>query len=247
VTWEWLLVLYVSSNCGKGKRVIDLILSATQTLITKGVEFFQKSEETKRLRLCVQDRLRRELRFNREILDELARMEEGKNRWDGRERRRLVKALNTAAIDAVDGGMIPSGLLVEGDLTPQSCEILDELARMKEGKNRWDGRERRRLVKALNTTAFDAVDGGMIPSGLLLEGDLQPQSFFMSWKGSEAPAAYTVRVREVRTQAQLVERTYHRIRLYKLYGNSPERETDVQYLCFLVAKTLEALGQGQSV
>lgn len=191
VTWEWLLVLYVSSNCGKGKRVIDLILSATQTLITKGVEFFQKSEETKRLRLCVQDRLRRELRFNREILDELARMEEGKNRWDGRERRRLVKALNT--------------------------------------------------------TAFDAVDGGMIPSGLLLEGDLQPQSFFMSWKGSEAPAAYTVRVREVRTQAQLVERTYHRIRLYKLYGNSPERETDVQYLCFLVAKTLEALGQGQSV
>ena len=191
MTWEWLLVLYVSSNCGKGKRVIDLILSATQTLITKGVEFFQKSEETKRLRLCVQDRLRRELRFNREILDELARMEEGKNRWDGRERRRLVKALNTAAIDA--------------------------------------------------------VDGGMIPSGLLLEGDLQPQSFFMSWKGSEAPAAYTVRVREVRTQAQLVERTYHRIRLYKLYGNSPERETDVQYLCFLVAKTLEALGQGQSV
>lgn len=165
--------------------MIDLILNGAKYIIDKGYEAYKKSDELDHLRLCVQDRVRRELAFNREILQELCR----------------------ETSDAV----------------------------------RWTGEPRKRLIDSLTTSAFDAVNDGMVPARLLFEKEFDSQQFFGSWDGKETPNAYMANVAVISSQVQLLERAYHRIKLYKLYSESPEHKTNVEYLRFLVGKMLQSL------
>jgi hypothetical protein len=94
----------------------DLLVEPAKTLIKGGIDAFRKSEEMKNLTIAVQDRVRREARFNATVLDELSKEDNGQAKHADDVKVALVKSLRTSAFDDINNGAIPISLFFAAKL-----------------------------------------------------------------------------------------------------------------------------------
>ncbi len=94
----------------------DLLIEPTKAFIKGGLDAFRKSEEIKNLTMVIQDRIRREARFNAAVLDEICKEEHGQPKNPMDVRVALVRSLRTHAFDDVNNGSIPLDLFFSASL-----------------------------------------------------------------------------------------------------------------------------------
>lgn len=128
-----------------------------------------------------------------------------------------------------------------------NAEILSELGRTKESGNEefpcWAGDERLRLIRALRTKAFDSLESHLMPLKVFFNEPVtesEHSDVFGIKDEREYPAHYA-RVRYIGTQAELLERTYHRLHFFKLYEEANGRKPSLTYMQYLVACALRSL------
>jgi len=93
----------------------DILIEPAKTFIKGGLDAFRKSDEIKNLTLAIQDRIRREARFNAAILDEIEK-ENAQQKKPIETRLALVKSLKTDAFDDINSGLIPVTLFFSYEL-----------------------------------------------------------------------------------------------------------------------------------
>ncbi len=95
----------------------DLLVNPAKTLIKGGINARRKSEEMKNLTIAVQDRIRREARFNARVLDELSKGENGQAKYTDNVKVALVQSLRTDAFDDINNNSaIPISLFFAASL-----------------------------------------------------------------------------------------------------------------------------------
>lgn len=124
-------------------------------------------------------------------------------------------------------------------------EVIGELRRQdQEEQPRWEGEGRARLIQALRSAAFDALDEQLVPLEVFFDDELTEgahERIFRSVSTNEALEKQSVRVRDIGTQVELLERAYRRICFYKLYGESGGRRPNLDYLQLLLNGAVESL------
>jgi hypothetical protein len=94
----------------------DILIEPAKTFIKGGLDAFRKSDEIKSLTLAIQDRIRREVRFNAAILDEINKDDNGQPKNPENVRLALVRSLRTNAFDDINNGLIPIVLFFSSEL-----------------------------------------------------------------------------------------------------------------------------------
>jgi len=99
--------------------MLDLLLEPTRVFVKGGIDVFRKSKEHQNLLIAVQDRIRREIRFNSALLQELGKYDRSKNAFkhDNDLRLALVRSLRTEAFEEVNKGVLPLKLFFESQLS----------------------------------------------------------------------------------------------------------------------------------
>lgn len=101
---------HLNFNLRRRKVMWDLLVEPAKTFIKGGLDAFRKSDEIKNLTIAIQDRVRREARFNAAVLDEIGKEENGQPKNSEDVRVALVGSLKTSAFDDVNNGPIPISL-----------------------------------------------------------------------------------------------------------------------------------------
>lgn len=159
--------------------MLDLLLEPAKIFVEKGIEAFRKSQEHKNLRVAIQDRIRREVRFNITLLEEyLTKKTDGTAKHDEDVRASLLKSLRTCAFDDVDSGMLPLKLFFEQGL----------------GDAIWP-------------------KGGFKP---------EDRDQFLKWVSKD------------KTQYDLLERIYHRLRIAKTFASCGKPQGNMEYIRFML-------------
>lgn len=97
------------------------------------------------------------------------------------------------------------------------------------------------LIKALRTTAFDELNNETIPVSLFFPYPVDKGKWpkdSRTWGKIEKYLEYT---ESVRTQADLLERLYHRLFLIKTFAECGKLQGDLNYICFLLMALLKSL------
>lgn len=85
-------------------------------LLEKGIDSFTKSNAARNLRGLVREQIRRELQFNRELLDELARTTSDGSElplWTDEGRKTLVAAIRISSFRSLDRHLLPLTLFFD--------------------------------------------------------------------------------------------------------------------------------------
>ncbi len=93
----------------------DLLAEPAKTFIKGGLDAFRKSDEIKNLTLAIQDRIRREVRFNAAIFDAISK-DDSSLKTPEVVRAALVGSLRTDAFDDINNGLIPIVLFFSPEL-----------------------------------------------------------------------------------------------------------------------------------
>lgn len=93
--------------------MIDLLLEPAKLFIEKGLDAYRKTKEHENLRLTIQDRIRREIRYNQALLTEIVSQSNKDHKHDEQIRLGLIRALRTDAFDDADSGIVPLSLFFE--------------------------------------------------------------------------------------------------------------------------------------
>lgn len=159
--------------------MLDLLLKPAKAFVETGIEAFRKSKEHKNLLIAVQDRIRREVRFNITLLNEFLTVKaDGTAKHDHTVREALIRSLRSDGFDQIDSGMVPLKLFFEDELT-----------------------------------------GAIWPKAGFKPADLK---LFMTWVGKD------------KSQYDLLERIYHRIRLTKTFAECGKVQGSMEYLRFML-------------
>ena len=103
--------------------MIDIVYNLTNKLLSEGIDEYKKRKEFVNYRICIAEKVGRELRVNREIVTELQKKKDVDGFvWKGKPRCELYRALRTNSYESVYEGLIPIGIIFEG-----SFEISDDL------------------------------------------------------------------------------------------------------------------------
>lgn len=157
--------------------MLDLLIEPAKIFFEKGIDAYRKTQEHKNLRVAVQDRIRREVRFNVALLNEFVTEKNGTAKHE----------------DAIRGG----------------------------------------LIKSLRTMAFDDADSGIVPMTLFFDEELMTDVWPV--RGFEAAQEkYKGWVKSLETQYDLLERTYHRIRIARTFAECGKVHGDIDYIRFLL-------------
>jgi hypothetical protein len=99
-------------------EMFDMLMEPTKKFVMGGIDAFRKSKEHQNLMIAVQDRIRREVRFNSAILQEFKKHDKNTNapKYDKELRSALLKSLRTEAFDDMNQGMLPLALFFEGEI-----------------------------------------------------------------------------------------------------------------------------------
>ena len=92
-----------------------------------------------------------------------------------------------------------------------------------------------KAFEAMRTTAFDAIASGVIPFSELLPSEINPKIY------SKTKTIYVDRCKNHKKLYQLIEHTYLRIKISKVYSASSGSKLDVEYLKFLLLSSIKAL------
>jgi len=94
--------------------MFDLLLEPAKLFVEKGLDAYRKTQEHKNLRIAIQDRIRREVRFNVALLSEhINETKDGQAKHENKIRAGLIKSLRTTAFDDADSGVVPLTLFFE--------------------------------------------------------------------------------------------------------------------------------------
>lgn len=157
--------------------MLDLLLEPAKIFVEKGLDFYKKTQEHKNLRVAVQDRIRREVRFNIALLTEFITEKNGVAKHE----------------ETIRGG----------------------------------------LIKSLRTSAFDDADSGILPLPLFFEDELANEIW--PSKGFDInKEKYKEWLKAVKTQYDLLERVYHRIRIAKTFAECGKIHGDLDYVRFML-------------
>ena len=101
--------------------MLDLLLEPTTVFVRNGIKAFRASKEHQNLSIAVQDRIRREVRFNAALLQEIMKFSENGNsvKKDEHICLTLIKALQTEAFDEINKGVLPLSLFFENQLAKE--------------------------------------------------------------------------------------------------------------------------------
>lgn len=104
--------------------MFDVLLEPAKIFVEKGLDAYRKTQEHKNLRIAMQDRIRREVRFNVALLNEyINQKKDGEAKHEKEIREGLIKSLRTTAFDDADAGVVPLTLFFEDkigdDVWPQ--------------------------------------------------------------------------------------------------------------------------------
>lgn len=92
-----------------------------------------------------------------------------------------------------------------------------------------------KAFEAMGTTAFDSIASGVVPLSKLLLDEIEPKIY------SKTKTIYVDRCKNHKKLYQLIEHTYLRIKISKVYSASPGSKLDVEYLKFLLLSSIKAL------
>ena len=92
-----------------------------------------------------------------------------------------------------------------------------------------------KAFEAMGTTAFDSIASGVVPLSKLLSDEIEPKIY------SKTKTIYVDRCKNHKILYQLIEQTYLRIKISKVYSASPGSKLDVEYLKFLLLSSIKAL------
>ncbi|MBE9561574.1 MAG: hypothetical protein IMF12_01745 [Proteobacteria bacterium] len=92
--------------------MLDLLLEPTAIFIKSGISAFRKSKEHHNLLIAVQDRIRREVKFNAAILQEFMKYSNDSSK-DEYLCLTLLKGLQTEAFDEINKGILPLSIFFE--------------------------------------------------------------------------------------------------------------------------------------
>lgn len=91
------------------------------------------------------------------------------------------------------------------------------------------------VFNALKSSAFDSISQSVIPLSKLLDEEINPQIY------SKTNQQYLKRCSNDTHLHNLIERTYFRINISKIYVDFPNTKIDVGYLKFLMLSSAKAL------
>lgn len=157
--------------------MLDMLVGPAKEFLKLGIEKYRKNKEFKNLKIAVQDRVRREVNFNLELLADYS-----------------------------------------------------------EAKDEKDTDAAKVLLQALRTEAFDQLDAGVLPLILFFEEKLEQAI----WSEPENKK-FMQRVDKVKTQCDLVQRVYHRIRVSQTLAACGKERMDDKYMRFLLRALLESI------
>lgn len=155
--------------------MLDLLIGPAKDFLQLGIDEFRKRKEYKNLIIAIQDRIRREVRFNIAVLDELLKISDD---HDDGQYEALVRSLRTDGFDQIDSGMLP-----------------------------------------LKIFFAEEVAESVWPKGGFTEGEIK------QFKG---------RLKSIKTQYNLLERLYHRIRLAQTFVDLGTVKSDMKYVQFIL-------------
>lgn len=92
-----------------------------------------------------------------------------------------------------------------------------------------------KAFEAMRTTAFDSITSGVVPLSKLLSNELDSKIY------STTKTNYANRCKNYKMLYQLIEQTYIRIKISKVYSSSPGSKFEVEYLKFLLLSSIKAL------
>ncbi len=84
--------------------MLELLTGPAKDFLKLGIDEFRKHKEYRNLIIAIQDRIRREVRFNIAVLDEVLKIKD--DHRDG-QYEALVRSLRTDGFDQIDSGMLP--------------------------------------------------------------------------------------------------------------------------------------------
>lgn len=96
--------------------MLEFILEPAKIFFEKGIDAYRKTQEHKNLRIAIQDRIRREVRFNIALLTEFSTEKNGTSKHEDVIRQGLIRSLRTSAFDDADSGIVPLTLFFDEEL-----------------------------------------------------------------------------------------------------------------------------------
>jgi len=87
--------------------MLELLLGPANLFLKRGIESFSKSKDFKNLKAAMHDRVRRECKYNRAILDELKKDDDEDQTLPQEAKIALINSIKTEAFDDINSGVIP--------------------------------------------------------------------------------------------------------------------------------------------
>ncbi|NLA90601.1 MAG: hypothetical protein GX843_03035 [Synergistaceae bacterium] len=132
--------------------------------------------------------------------------------------------------------------------TRYNLEIFQQLLRKKVDGSFSNPEEiRLALTEAIRASAFDELDNGCIPLSFLFPLDAGKEKWPKNPEKWGDVEKYLQHTESIKTQADLLERLYHRIFLLKTYGECGKIHGDLRYICFLLMALNNSLKGSQEV
>lgn len=116
-----------------------------------------------------------------------------------------------------------------------NVEIISELIPDSEDYKGIEVIHHSKAFEAMRTTAFDSIASGVVPLSKLLSNEIDSKIY------SKTKSIYLERCKNYKIQYQLIEQTYLRIKISKVYSASPGSKLDIEYLKFLLLSSIKAL------
>jgi hypothetical protein len=114
-----------------------------------------------------------------------------------------------------------------------NLEILDELNLVGNGEDENILQLKKSLISKLNFNQFDIISSAGIPMNSIVQGNLEPNNF----------SKYKDKLSSNRTNSQLVQKTYHRLRIHQLRHehNIVRNKSSSNYLIYLCIEAKKVL------
>lgn len=102
------------------------------------------------------------------------------------------------------------------------------------------------LRRTLKTEAFDALEGGSFPLKILFNRKLDDDDW-MYISDKEQWSKYKQRIKGIETQSQLLERTYHRLKIQKILSENKIVHGDIGYIRYLMLSLKKSIEKNHKI
>lgn len=211
--------------------MIELLIEPVKFFLSTGVDSFARSKELQNLRLACVDRLKREIRFNLEILREVTNI-------SNNQRGKSVTDMDFAdqenpSMTAKTSANQESKNVFYSRSNPPSYSKNVQYANNKN----LSSQEQKALIVCLKTDAFDTINDSPLPVKLILPGNLNKES----WPSHANKNQYIEWLKNDNTLQDLFERVYFRIHVNKALAPHSSKSRDYEYIAYMLRCLMQEL------